>query len=898
MGAEHGSGISQKVQMVGEDSVGLSRNQTKIQVVQPPAGPNLHQVGGRGVSGIGTVYPINPAVDDRGTVTDASIDVAMPDPRHHYTKMSLNSANPTINLIDMIVGLSSTFTLDLTNTIALSSLTFSPALINAPTLNLGIGQRNVLFIVGHRTASELRYEVINGTGGGGISFPITPPVDVRGNVSTTQDINLAATVAHSTTMTLTGNISITFSNIPVSATQLEWEVEIKQDPTGGRTVSWPAAVTPVPVIDSGAGKTSIVVLRVNDGGTVIRTLLAPSVTGGGGEVFTWTADHDANGFALVDGRIADATDPTKILDFDLAGMTTGITSVFAFSFTTAKTITFPDAVGTVVLTPMTEDLDVNTFDIFDIDSFIFMSTVGTLGSLNVGFSALGSGGFRANILNAGQFQWTEENTLLMKLSEASSVTSLDVSGILAGEINLSETTGGDVGTIQQGTATLQYTTPVKHEFVVVSESILQITTDGIAMQGANFITTPQIGFSILGNLIEDDAGGLIITTVPGDDITFDDGTTIFGTIDATLFAINATPMQYTQIATPADPGLITLGKVFFNSADNRLTFRRRNDGDSAWINVDLEASAGVQDKIEEGDSKVEVIDTGTGQVDIFIDGATAKFRFLVAGFSPVVAGGVNLGTSTLPWEKLSIKDIEIETGGTLTVTKNNIVADAGGIIYNVPSGDVHTFQIAGNDSVIIDEDEIRFTTGRAHKIVAGPTAIQIISENLTDDIQLFTGAARSNVTVLIEDLKTSFFTDNTETVAYALQIVQNNDTPVDLRTIGNIDFIAEDSTSIDTIYARISASSQDVTNTSEDGLLQLGVVKAGVLTAGIDIESVAGVVELDFFNNPVKQFVAESRTNANRGAAGTTGRIIFNTDDGQLNIDDGTNWTLPDGTVT
>ncbi len=39
-------------------------------------------------------------------------------------------------------------------------------------------------------------------------------------------------------------------------------------------------------------------------------------------------------------------------------------------------------------------------------------------------------------------------------------------------------------------------------------------------------------------------------------------------------------------------------------------------------------------------------------------------------------------------------------------------------------------------------------------------------------------------------------------------------------------------------------------------------------------------------------------TNATRPAAGVAGKIIFNTDDGQLNIDDGTNWTLPDGTIT
>lgn len=39
-------------------------------------------------------------------------------------------------------------------------------------------------------------------------------------------------------------------------------------------------------------------------------------------------------------------------------------------------------------------------------------------------------------------------------------------------------------------------------------------------------------------------------------------------------------------------------------------------------------------------------------------------------------------------------------------------------------------------------------------------------------------------------------------------------------------------------------------------------------------------------------------TDATRGSAGTAGRIVFNSDDGNLNIDDGTNWILPDGTTT
>ena len=44
--------------------------------------------------------------------------------------------------------------------------------------------------------------------------------------------------------------------------------------------------------------------------------------------------------------------------------------------------------------------------------------------------------------------------------------------------------------------------------------------------------------------------------------------------------------------------------------------------------------------------------------------------------------------------------------------------------------------------------------------------------------------------------------------------------------------------------------------------------------------------------------ILRSRTNANRGAAATAGRIIFNTDDAAINVDDGTNWTDAQGTNT
>jgi len=39
-------------------------------------------------------------------------------------------------------------------------------------------------------------------------------------------------------------------------------------------------------------------------------------------------------------------------------------------------------------------------------------------------------------------------------------------------------------------------------------------------------------------------------------------------------------------------------------------------------------------------------------------------------------------------------------------------------------------------------------------------------------------------------------------------------------------------------------------------------------------------------------------SDSSRPAAGVMGRLIFNSDDGKINIDNGSNWTLPDGTTT
>lgn len=170
--------------------------------------------------------------------------------------------------------------------------------------------------------------------GGGVSFPITPPVDSRGNVNTTQDIDLSLTTAHSTKMTLTGDIAITFSNIPTTDTQIEWEIEILQDGTGGHSItSWPAGVNPIPVIDDDANARTLIALRTNDNGTIIDTLFASA--GVVSNVSLWSTFTAVSNINVGNSDIL----AVKNLDFDdVASKITGLKTLEFFDDAPNKTI--------------------------------------------------------------------------------------------------------------------------------------------------------------------------------------------------------------------------------------------------------------------------------------------------------------------------------------------------------------------------------------------------------------------------------------------------------------------------------------------------------------------------------------------------------------------------------
>ena len=321
-------------------------------------------------------------------------------------------------------------------------------------------------------------------------------------------------------------------------------------------------------------------------------------------------------------------------------------------------------------------------------------------------------------------------------------------------------------------------------------------------------------------------------------------------------------------------------------------------GDTIADNINITAQIATQMVIEEitvpGTPPANTItlyakdDAGTSSL-FFKDDAGAEFNLNATGGAgantalsnlasvaintsllPAGNGTLNLGSATFSWLDTFTERLRIETGGASTSTANQIISDAGGMVFNTPANNRYEFNISGSpNGITIEEDRIEFlTTNRQHRIDATGTSINILSENISDSVEIWTGTGRTNATIDINSTTTTFLTQTTDVQAILIQLIQNNDTPADFRTIGNIDFIAENSASSDEIYARVSASSQDTTSATEDGLLQLGVVSGGTLISGIDIEgSNSGGINdalIGFFGEtPVVQQTVASDTLAN-----------------------------------
>jgi hypothetical protein len=98
---------------------------------------------------------------------------------------------------------------------------------------------------------------------------IHPQITDLGNVSGAVSIDLAA--SRNYRMTLVGNVTLSWTNVPAAGLIAEPLIEFVQDGTGGRTVTWPASTKwpngVIHVVSAAAGDEDHVSFRVKNGGS-------------------------------------------------------------------------------------------------------------------------------------------------------------------------------------------------------------------------------------------------------------------------------------------------------------------------------------------------------------------------------------------------------------------------------------------------------------------------------------------------------------------------------------------------------------------------------------------------------------------------------------------------------
>ncbi len=185
-----------------------------------------------------------------------------------------------------------------------------------------------------------------------------------GRVLFSSDINLSGRIIFSSSTISIANISSDLVyDVTTSFNHLWRESDVNQMTLSTTSLDLVGTAKNITMIGSGAvgfiqmaeitdpaAGTASGKFYVKDVGGISRPFyigegLAATDLSAGGETFTWTANHDANGNALEDARFADDTDNTKIIDLNLSGMTTGIVLTLLTAQTTAQTITIPNTTG-------------------------------------------------------------------------------------------------------------------------------------------------------------------------------------------------------------------------------------------------------------------------------------------------------------------------------------------------------------------------------------------------------------------------------------------------------------------------------------------------------------------------------------------------------------------------
>lgn len=419
-----------------------------------------------------------------------------------------------------------------------------------------------------------------------------------------------------------------------------------------------------------------------------------------------------------------------------------------------------------------------------------------------------------------------------------------------------------------------------------SVGLTMLGTHNIALGNNNVTGVNQIAFNEANQTITDDTNGMRFS-LPDSTDTYDFTTDSNLNMSIEKFFINMknSRIQMTQEIDPGSPlaGDINvyskldsgIAKLFYKQSDGTVVGPLAAGGagsQTPWTS-DIDAAGFDLQSLSNLEFQTTTGAPGAGVQAIWADANGMRFNvptsddftWTVQGVDQVILdatrlapniAGLDLGSQTFPWEELSVKSIEFETGGNITINKNTVAVDAGGTTWNVPTGDSWVYSINGTDNITLSEDQIDFQTGRAHRISATNTSLQLLSENISDSVQIWPGTGRSNEALIVQDLNSIFKSAASGTDTYELLVRYSNATTTGQPAIGNIGTEAEDSANVFSAYAGIATAIEDDTSTSRDGRMQLVVADGNTAATrglgqlsgvGLDIQGNNGALKIGLF---------------------------------------------------
>ena len=211
--------------------------------------------------------------------------------------------------------------------------------------------------------------------------------------------------------------------------------------------------------------------------------------------------------------------------------------------------------------------------------------------------------------------------------------------------------------------------------------------------------------------------------------------------------VDTVPLRLPEIATPSPNPAANSGFIYGKVIGG--THAEPHWLDELGTETNLLAGAGVTDKIEEGDSRVEVVDTGTGSIEFYIDDSvTAKANIFASGFN-FTSLDIFMFTNKISFDNVSrfIDFFATDNGirvAHLTGEQFNLEF-AGGLEYDFNETE---FDLHANDMVRMG-NTIRFnaTTGAGifwtigtppneTQIFASTTNLRIRTGSISDEILL------------------------------------------------------------------------------------------------------------------------------------------------------------------